>query len=157
MFFSKMGQYAYVVSLCSKYKGCVIGFDRAFFSEKGLKQVRYVSGNTSIELSDATKLATWIITTKFVDWSWQEEWRDIKVVNELSDFNNKLYYYNRLIVKEIYLGSRIDIKVKNEILQMAKRYHWKVRSIEKSYFEEGKLDADDVYTRQAIQIIIPFY
>ena len=127
-----------------KYKGCVIGFDSAFFDPKELFQVRYVSGNTSIELSDAMQLANWRIITKFSDWAWQEEWRNVKSRSNLCDTNNYLNYYDRHIVKEIYFGFRTDENVKIEILRLAGLYHWKVRRIEKSWFEEGKLDSSDL-------------
>ena len=124
-----------------KYKGCVIGFDSAYF--KNLKQVRYVAGNTDVESEDSNFLAAWRITTKFHEWSWQEEWRDICNADELNDKEKSLKYFDKRIIKEIYLGKRTKDWYQARILTLAKKNKWKVRSIDKSAFVDGNLDALD--------------
>ena len=122
-----------------KYYGCVIGFDSGYF--KNLKKVRYVSGNTDVESEDSNFLAAWRITTKFHEWSWQEEWRDICNVDELNDQDKLLKYFDKKIVKEIYLGKRTKDWYQSRIISLAKKNKWIVRSIDKSAFIDGNLDS----------------
>ena len=124
-----------------KYKGCVIGFDSIYF--KNLKQVRYVSGNIDVESDDSNFLAAWRMTTKFHEWSWQEEWRDICNIDELNDKDKSLKYFDKKIVKEIYLGKRTKNWYQSRILSLAKKNKWDVRSIDKSSFVDGKLESID--------------
>ena len=136
-----------------KYTGCAIGFDAKCFYRKGIPsihQVRYVSGNCSIELNDPAELADWRLTTKFSDWAWQREWRDIVSCDDVfldQDSNNYLMKFPSNAIREIILGIRIlhdgggQQTACNELLALGVSPD-KIRFLTKNIFTMGSLDND---------------
>lgn len=133
-----------------KYAGCAIGFKKKSFLKGGhnsLQQVRYISGNPHVEMSRAEEIAAWRMTTKFSDWSWEQEWRDILTSEELDNPDDKLKNFVPDDVTEIILGIRVlqangeKEQAFNELTKLGIECE-KIKYLEKDFFNEMGLSLD---------------
>lgn len=133
-----------------KYAGCAIGFKKKSFLKNDtyrLRQVRYISGNPHVEMSKPEEIAAWRMTTKFFDWSWEQEWRDILTSQELDDPDKKLKFFVPDDVTEIILGIRVMEKdggqpeAFNNLVNLGIESE-KIKCLEKNIWNEGTLSCD---------------
>lgn len=89
-----------------KHRGICLGFE---VDERGLKQVRYVSKRTNLKIPPTAASISELLFTKFLDWQYEEEWRNWC---RLEKRNGDFYFCafdNSLQLSEVIAGPLCEI------------------------------------------------
>lgn len=116
------------------HRGIVIGYHSRFLGP--LQQVQYRPERVPLPVGQFSKrkgeppLSMWhvrALTTKFIDWAYEQEWRGVELRKKLqqSKVKDLLVLYSKVppqAIASIYIGTRTDEELRNECLSFARRH-----------------------------------
>ena len=116
------------------HKGVVIGYHSRFF--RPLYPVQYRKERVPLPVGQFTKrkgdppLSMWhvkALTTKFIDWAYEQEWRGVERREKLlkTKVKDSVVLYSKVppqTVASIYIGTRTDETLRNECISFARRH-----------------------------------
>jgi hypothetical protein len=116
------------------HKGVVIGYHSRFF--RPLYPVQYRKERVPLPVGQFTKrkgdppLSMWhvkALTTKFIDWAYEQEWRGVERREKLlkTKVKDSVVLYSKVppqTVASIYIGTRTDEALRSECLAFARQH-----------------------------------